>query len=260
MLYRERSPAEDLKPFVLSFWEFAMLDDAPSPVSHEIFPDGCVSLFYIRNLKRNIHFAGLSGLYIASVTKPVSAGDTIWGARFSPAACSLFLRSPAKMMAGRSTFDEYEFPHLLTGLADKLKKCVDFDEAVNILTERVRVVKKDRTVDEVVFQAVQIIDTSRGEIHVDELAEQLGLSTRQFQRRFKAASGLSPKTYIRARRVRATAVDLVEGGSRSWANRAAEFGFSDQSHMNKEFLSITKRSPNSFSKKIREIEHGDLVK
>lgn len=245
---------------MLSFWEFAVPEDAPSPADHEVFPDGCVSQFYIRNLKRNIHLAGLSGLYIESVTKSVSAGDTIWGVRFSPAACSAILGSPAESLVNRSTFDEQEFPHLLIDLADQLKQCTDFDEAVEVFAGRLRRVKNPTAFDGAVAAAVQLIDGSRGEIRVDDLAARLGVSTRQFQRRFKAASGLSPKTYIRARRVRATAVDLVEGRSRSWASRAAELGFADQSHMTKEFVALTKRVPNSFAKKIKDIDHGDLVK
>ncbi len=260
MLYREADPPEDLKHFVLSFWEFTVPEDFPSPAVHELFPDGCVSLFYIRNLKRRFHFAGLSGMYLESITKPIFAGDKIWGMRFSPAACAAILGSDPLTMVGRSTLDEIEFPHLLSGLIAELRKCVSFDEAVPVLANRLRPVKKPYAFDAAVSLGIDLIEALRGEIYVDDIAQHLGLSTRQFQRRFKSASGLSPKTYIRARRFRASVVDLVEQNSNTWAGRAAELGFADQSHLTKEFVAITKRTPNSFAKKIGDIRHGDLVK
>ncbi|HRH42035.1 MAG TPA: helix-turn-helix domain-containing protein, partial [Pyrinomonadaceae bacterium] len=88
----------------------------------------------------------------------------------------------------------------------------------------------------------------------------LNLSTRQLERRFKASSGLSPKQFARTRRIRATAVDLVENNKQNWANRAAEIGFADQAHLTREFVSVTKRSPNSFAEKVKQIKHGNLVK
>ena len=99
-----------------------------------------------------------------------------------------------------------------------------------------------------------------GEIRIDQLSASLGLSTRQFQRRFKASSGLSPKQFLRTRRIRATAVDLVENRDQNWAARAAELGFADQAHLTHEFVSLTNRSPSSFAETLRDISHGDLIK
>ena len=37
-------------------------------------------------------------------------------------------------------------------------------------------------------------------------------------------------------------------------------GFSDQAHLTHEFSTITGRSPNSFAKNVKRIEHGKIIK
>jgi AraC-like DNA-binding protein len=51
----------------------------------------------------------------------------------------------------------------------------------------------------------------------------------------------------------------VENENLNWATRAAEMGFTDQSHLTHEFVAVTGRSPNSFAEKVKQIEHGNLV-
>jgi len=110
-------------------------------------------------------------------------------------------------------------------------------------------------------QAVgRLVDEEPGEVRVEQLAKTLGLSTRQFQRRFRASSGLTPKQFLRTQRIRATAVNLVQNRDQKWAERAAELGFADQAHMTHEFVSITNRSPKSFAESLSDISHGELVK
>lgn len=46
----------------------------------------------------------------------------------------------------------------------------------------------------------------------------------------------------------------------NWANRAAEMGFSDQSHLIREFIALTGRTPKGFSSKIGKTDYGDLVR
>lgn len=261
MFYREANPSSDLSHVVLSFWEFAVPWDVVSPYPHEIFPDGCASLFYYRNLRRGLHVVGVSGLHLETITKPVSAGDTFWGLRIAPAACRGVLRIDPATLIQERVFGEKEFPHLIAGLADTLATAANFEAAIQIFERMMRDVAAtplDR--DPKIELAVSLIEQEKGEIRIDELAKRLDLSTRQLQRRFKACTGLSPKQFARIRRIRATAVVLVENDRVSWADRAADMGFADQSHLTHEFKSVTKRSPNSFAEKVGQIEHGDLVK
>ena len=84
--YREIAPSSELDPYILSFWAFEAPTDLPDQVEQEIFPDGCSSLIYWRNLERGIHLTGISGLQLETIKRPICGGDVFWGMRLSPAA------------------------------------------------------------------------------------------------------------------------------------------------------------------------------
>jgi len=261
MSYRETAPSEDVSHLIFSFWEFATVKEDFGIIQHEIFPDGCISLFYHRSKKFNFRRVAFSSLNLESAVVPVFPGDTFWGMRISPAAAAKVLQAnPADFRNVKLTEAE-KFPHLTAGLLEKLNACKNFDEAARAYENHLRELNLGpEFYDEKVAAAVKIIEVTGGEIKIAELAASLNLSPRQLERRFKNCSGLSPKHFARTRRIRATAVDLVENNDTNWAARAAEMGFTDQAHLTHEFVSVTKRSPNSFAEKVRRIKHGKLVK
>lgn len=261
MSYREIAPSSGASHLVFSFWEFTTAAEDFGAIEHEIFPDGCISLVYHRNEKFNLQRIFFNGLTLESITAPVFPTDIYWGMRISPAACARVLRlTPEDFRTIRMTEAE-RFPHLTIGLLEKLNACENFDEAIAVFENQLTVLSFGREFcDEKIAQALKIIEETSGEIKIAELAARLNISTRQLERRFKKSSGLSPKQFARSRRIRATAVDLVENNATNWANRAAEMGFTDQSHLTREFVSVTKRSPNSFAEKVSRIKHGNLVK
>jgi len=261
LFYREAAPKPELSHLVLSFWEFTVADGNFASIQHEVFPDGCVSLFYYRNENFNLKQLILTGLNLESVVAPVFPTDIYWAMRISPAACANLLRADPTNFVGKRSVEIEKFPHLTDGLFEKFNACRNFDEAVAVYENQLRKIDLgEKSFDEKIEQAVKIIGQRSGEIKISELAVQLNLSVRQLERRFKNSSGLTPKQFLRARRIRATAIDLVENESVNWANCAAEMGFSDQSHLIHEFVSITKRSPNSFAEKVKQIKHGNLIK
>ncbi len=260
--YREIAPRAELEPYILSFWEFAVAPHVSGPVNYEIFPDGCSSLFHFRNAARGIDVIGISGLQIETTVRPVFGGDRFRGMRLSPAACSAILwLDPAALLRTNVPKTAVDLPHLADGLLGHFTAGNTFEEFVAVCEERIdELIVAGCAYDTAVAGAVRLMAGSPGEIRVDQLAKALGLSTRQFQRRFKASSGLSPKQFLRTLRIRATAVGLIENRDQNWATRAAELGFADQAHMTHEFISITHRSPKSFAKNLRDVAHGDLIK
>jgi AraC-like DNA-binding protein len=83
--------------------------------------------------------------------------------------------------------------------------------------------------------AWDVLEQAHGQIAIAALAESVGWSERHFAERFRAFFGVLPKAA--ARRLRfARAFTLVAGRPLSdLATIAAEAGFSDQSHMTREF-------------------------
>lgn len=261
MLYRESAPTSEISHLVLSFWEFAVAGETLEPTTHEVFPDGCVSLVYRRNRNLDINTLFIHGLTLETIKTQVFAGDFFWGMKLSPAACAKILRANPSEVQLKVLNDSKKFEHLTAGLLEKFTVCQNSDEANNIYEAQLKTLKiKPEEADEKIAEAIKIIEENSGEIKISGIAEAVGLSTRQLERRFRKSSGLSPKQFTRVRRIRATAIALLEKTEINWANRAAEMGFSDQAHLTHEFSTITGRSPNSFAKNVKRIQHGELIK
>ncbi len=261
MFYREIAPPLEISHLVLSFWEFSVKGENSEAIVHEVFPDGCVSLIYKRNEFFGVNALFIHGLSLEIFKTQVLAGDIFWGMRFMPSACAKVLLSNPMLIQSHPLMDSKDFFHLTDGLLEKFGDCRNFDEAIEIYKSQLQTLNlMPKDIDEKIVEAVQIVEDGNGEIKVSEIAEAVKLSPRQLERRFKRSAGLSPKQFVRARRIRATAVNLLEETDLNWANRAVEMGFTDQPHLAHEFSQLTGRSPNSFAEKVKLIEHGNIVK
>lgn len=261
MLYCEAEPATEVSHLVMSFWEFTVEGESSETTVHEIFPDGCISLIYHRNENFNQNTLFIPAVAFETTKAPVFGGDIFWAVRFLPSACAKILGQNPAEFKFEILNDSENLKHLSGGLLEKFIRCENFAEAIEIYTAQIkRLELKPEETDEKIAEALRLIEENPGEIKISEIARAVKLSTRQLERRFKKSSGLSPKQYVRTRRIRATAVALVEKDGDNWASRAAAMGFTDQSHMTREFASITGRSPNSFAESVKRIEHGNIVK
>lgn len=261
MFYREIAPSPKISHLVLSFWEFLAKGENHEPIVHEVFPDGCISLFYYGNENADVNLLFVNSLSLETVRTKVFANDVYWGMRFSPAACAKILRVNPSEIQSQLLIESKNFLHITAGLLEKLIYCRNFEEAIKVYETQINSLQITRAeTDEKIAETVKVIDENRGEMRVLEIAEAVHLSTRQLERRFKKSVGLSPKQYARARRIRAAAISLVEKSEMNWASRAAEMGFADQAHLTHEFSMLTGRSPNSFAEKVKRIEHGELIK
>lgn len=90
---------------------------------------------------------------------------------------------------------------------------------------------------------------------VAELARCANLSDRQFRRRFRRATGLSPRSFRRARRIRLALEHAVQPSCAAWIDLAATHGYADQAHLCREFRRRTGHSPNGYLDSVRHIEH-----
>jgi AraC-like DNA-binding protein len=78
---------------------------------------------------------------------------------------------------------------------------------------------------------------------VAQIARELGISTRQLQRRFLAAVGMAPKRFVRVLRF-ARVWQLASMSPReTWAGLAAAHGYSDQAHLVREFRAFGAEPP-----------------
>jgi len=90
--------------------------------------------------------------------------------------------------------------------------------------------------------AINRITVERGQSDLARLASDLGLSVRQFERRFSASVGLSPKLFCRMRRFLQVFKVIGEQPSK-WADAAVACGYYDQSHLIRDCKEFTGETP-----------------
>lgn len=99
--------------------------------------------------------------------------------------------------------------------------------------------------DEAVLASVRRIERARGGGAVRAFVPD-GLSERQWQRRFCAATGFAPKEFARLTRFQHLIALHQSGRWRRWAELALEAGFYDQAHLANEFRTFSGQSPEAF--------------
>jgi AraC family transcriptional regulator len=87
-----------------------------------------------------------------------------------------------------------------------------------------------------------IADNVSENISLMDLAELVGLSRSQFGRAFKTSTGMSPHRYHLEQRLK-LAKGLLTTSRQSLVEIALETGFSEQSHFNRVFRSLTGVTP-----------------
>lgn len=100
---------------------------------------------------------------------------------------------------------------------------------------------------------LQLVENSSGS-KVEEVIREHGIGMRTLQRRMQLEVGLSPKHYLRIRRM--AQMQLAMPPEPDWMGLVAEYAFADQSHLVKEFKHLMRHTPADFVKhrlNLREI-------
>ena len=258
--YYEFDPAPALARHVTSYWAFRTRGTAALP--HRIWPDGCTSLAWI--LPRGGRpLAVLTGPHLRAHDVMVEPGTAYWGARFWPDAGGAVTGIAAPELRDLTVPAPAPFRAGLDALADALPADADSGEAQSRATAALDamllpLVRAARPLDDAVRRAVLAIVAARGDAAIAGIAADIGLGERQLQRRFREAVGLTPKQFARIRRVRETAAGMLRPGAPGWAAVAADFGYTDQSHLIHEFSQLTGLTPVAFEDRLRRIEHGSV--
>jgi AraC-like DNA-binding protein len=98
----------------------------------------------------------------------------------------------------------------------------------------------------IVDEAARLIEAAHGHLRIASLHADLGVSRKQLWLRFARDLGMSPKAYARLQRFVWTLARLRESTSVEWPQLAAAAGYSDQSHLVRDFRRFASASPTEF--------------
>ncbi|ELR68956.1 Transcriptional regulator, AraC family [Fulvivirga imtechensis AK7] len=124
----------------------------------------------------------------------------------------------------------------------------------NFLENRLRKTQPERSY---ITSLVQDIIHSKGDMRVQQLAQDSCLSVRQFERKFKEYSGFSPKLFSRIVRFQST-LDEYDAKDKTLTQIAYHCGYYDQSHFIRDFKEFSGYHPKVyFDKKAEGTEWRD---
>lgn len=253
--YREIDPGTDLRDFVVGFWEFEVLAPGSSGYEHHIPPDGCSSV-----LVRYAADAAPLLLFLGPRTEThkvlITEVEQYVGFRLWPHTMQAVLGVNPQDLVGAVGPAEFFVPAFARCM--QLPSEHDTDACCQTMRAAINAALDSSAVDELVDRAVRRIVVSGGTDPVSRVAEHLGVSIRSLQRRFRAATGLSPKQFARLRRFRHATLELIRDRNRGWAEVAFESGYADQSHLVREFSQLIGLTAEQLRQKHSAIEHEDV--
>ena len=103
-----------------------------------------------------------------------------------------------------------------------------------------------------VEKAVNTIHYHKGQISVEDLAQNLKISTRHLERKFDERIGLSPKQLCQIFCFK-NIFYLLTQFPQDWASIALECGYYDQAHLIRDFKRYMGLSPNAYIKRQRDL-------
>lgn len=164
-----------------------------------------------------------------------------FSARFQPAgAGSLFGVDPV------GAVNQVMAIGLPPGLYEALRDAPDWAAMAAMADAWLLALADGKSLEDPVARAARIMRDRHGQVSVNALCEDTGLSMRHFQRRFRSITGQNPKHFARVCRI-AHAVHLKElFPELPWTAVAFEAGYSDQSHFIRDFKGLTGLLPRDF--------------
>ncbi|MBV8054868.1 MAG: AraC family transcriptional regulator [Deltaproteobacteria bacterium] len=226
--YFESAPARSLKPYVVCNWEHIF--DGDCQHNFKILPDGCVDIILIGDRQPLVVGPNLKA-FVASFDGPTE----IVGIRLKPGIAAAVLNENVKNIVDR----EVPLEDLWGSRAPKLQDYVSHDEKRQLLESII--LWKLRMADGRVMDAVRRLSAEPNQ-STEELAAHYHLTSRHLLRLFETHVGYGPKALARIFRFQRT-LSIAGSSPLAFSDLALAAGYSDQSHMYREFSALCSQRP-----------------
>jgi AraC-like DNA-binding protein len=246
-VYEQLAPPAVLSRWIAAFWQLRDAAGGDAPVTQRVLPDGCVDiLFDFGRWRASSSYIGMAapaarlvGPMTRALVVPMSGHADLFGIRFRPGVIGSLTACPGR------TVQDLSIPLAEAGIHFPMSDEELYREFS--LANRVRRVspvlqrhlESRPPGDSTVFAAIAAWENAAREQigmlpSVTAVARRVGATDRSLERRFGAWAGYRPAQFRRLVRFRA-ALKVSEAGRRSWVEVAARCGYSDQSHLSRDF-------------------------
>ena len=240
--YSEHPVPPRLAPYVECLWTL----EADQPISeYPVLPDGCVDIVFSRG--PSLQSAQVVGTMTHARKFALSAGQFDCGVRFRPGMSYGFVRLPGTEIADRSLPLNEAWGTPGRDLNARLVDARSAIECIALIADALRSFPEHGVV-----QRVSTAIVARcGQVRVDELAFDAGMSARQLRRLFLEQIGLTPKHLSRVIRFRESVSMLGKTQRGDLTQVALDCGYYDQAHFINEFRELSGYRPAEFAARER---------
>lgn len=254
MHYRTIQPTGKLASFVRSFWTLEGTVSKDQPYIHRTMACHCPELiFHYKGLFEQLSYDSAAeksfrtGIHAQTTLHRrfiVKENFGIFGVFLEPFAIPALFQIPA-------TEIKNELPDLRTLLGregdeldERMMLANDNHERLQLITQFLERRLTDMRKPEIIH-AAKAIYRSHGQLTIRDLASEVCLSQRQFERNFKEMVGFTPKLFSRLVRFRAL-LNVRRTDVRTLAEIAYDFGYYDQAHFIQDFREFSGYNPKTY--------------
>ncbi|MGH8218824.1 MAG: helix-turn-helix domain-containing protein [Steroidobacteraceae bacterium] len=165
---------------------------------------------------------------------------------FQPTALHHLFGLPMRELADRAYDARTVLGPFARQMQERLSEAATFEARVSIVDSMLERCTAERSSIDPVSRLANRLLPAKGALRIDAAAAGLGLSVRQFERRFASQVGMTPRLYANVVRFQAALGAKRAQADRSWRDIAHAMGFHDQMHMVRDFRRFAAVAPNRF--------------
>jgi AraC-like DNA-binding protein len=243
----KRLPIPVLRPFVTLVWDSDQAASSGQPLREHLLPSGAMHLvFRLTDCQLCIFDAPdtpqpqrIGGSIIGGIQSRFYIRESFGpsrsvGAVLRPGTAELLFGATAEELAEKHTPLESLWGGAAQYLRERLLETENAAERLTVLeTSLAARLPRARCLHPAI---ATVIDAMQSLQSVEAAVQRSGISHRQFISHFRRTVGLTPKTYLRVQRFQRALQALRQREAVSLAALAAEAGYSDQAHFNRDFL------------------------
>lgn len=259
--FRHFQPLASLRPWVHRYFHLLVATNLPQSIEQTFYPDGGTSLqFYfpapsldtnsdepkvVFHCDQSLH----SHAFVPGIEQMI--------VRFHPGGAFHLLGIAVQEIQQTSSHTVIEATQLhLPGLNQLLSQLADTNQPMQRIAQLeqwlLQLIKPQ--LDRGAWSTAGIVQMSlprliQPQTRLENFYGQLALSRRQFERRFKQETGLSPAQLQQLNRVKIARDQLSQSPELNLAQVAFDCGFYDQAHLHQHFVRVTQQTPGQYKKR-----------
>jgi AraC-like DNA-binding protein len=237
--YREYPPSAALREYVDCYW--TRTGEIELPAAHRVLPDGCIDIMFDFASNHDDAFV------IGPMTRPllVDAGspENMIAVRFRPGGAFAFFNLPMHALTN-ARVEVANFWKDAAAFEDSILERVSIDERIATLEcALIARLSFARSIDRRIRAAIKSLRHTSGQMPIDSISSEFGMSRQHLTRKFQEQVGISPKLFARIVRMQDMLRRVENVREVDWCTLALDSGYYDQAHMIDDFRDLCGISP-----------------